>query len=212
MFFHLSNIHQIKYANFNQKKKHQSSETNSDDGIRVYASSIEYPESDRKKDDVSFLDADGIHVYSACSDTNYDIQIGSRDFSEIANMVSFIHKNNLLRNGSHKKNKHKMQVSKYNDDIDLYTLQKIDPCKANYNVDHIFEIQCFSYVIATALHNLNDDRGRVLLGKLRERLVIAINIPANLNVTEKHTNLTKMNAFKVCAILDNRVRLRNRNI
>lgn len=158
-----------------------STSKHDDQGIRVYAAAGLSSNNQSEE---------GIRVYSGD-----DISIGPHKFREIDQFVNFINKNHYLR---HKKiNRKKMSVVRSNDNKDLYSMQKINAQDNKYNVDHIFEIQCYSYVIASALHNLNDDNGRALFKKLRERLSNVINSNCNLNVTDKNTNLTKMNAIKV---------------
>ena len=168
------------------------------DGIRVYASSVRPSKLVDSK--LNNNDDDGISVYAAPSDTNYVVRVGPQNFDDIDTMCSFINKNNLLRSRCHHKHKDKIRISTMNNHIDFYTENKINPYDDKYNVDHIYEIQCFTYIVASALHNMDDDKGRALFAKLRDYLIRAINVPANLNITDKQTNLTKMNAFKVISI------------
>lgn len=120
--------------------------------------------------------------------------------NKITKLASYILSNNLLRSRvfSHKKhNAKKIQVAQLNDHIDLYDMQKIDVFDAKYEVDHIFEIQCMAYVVACALSNFkSNDDGRELFEKVRNRLVQVINSHCNLNVTDRKTNLVKMNVFR----------------
>lgn len=113
-------------------------------------------------------------------------------------LYSFITSKNLLRSLPHKKSKKKLEIAKNNNDIDLYTMQKIeDPSNSKYHIDHIFELQCFAYIVASALHKLDGDRhGRDTFAKVRDSLVKLINSNFNLNVTEHQANLVKMNVFK----------------
>lgn len=66
-----------------------------------------------------------------------------------------------------------------------------------YHVDHIIEIQNFAYVVATALHNIDwKINGLELFRMIKEHLIACINIKSNLNITNKNTNLIKMNIMK----------------
>ena len=113
-------------------------------------------------------------------------------------LYSFLTSKNLLRSLPHKKSKKKLEIAKLNNDIDLYTMQKIDdPNNSKYHIDHIFELQCFAYIVASALHKFDGDRhGRDTFAKVRDGLVKLINSNFNLNVTDKQANLVKMNIFK----------------
>ena len=95
---------------------------------------------------------------------------------------------------SFKKNKN-LEIFKPNLKIDLYTGQVIDTNdKIYYQVDHVFEIQCFAYVIASALYKLDD--GRSIFDELKNEFIEIINTNKNLNVTDNTTNLVKMNVFR----------------
>lgn len=167
------------------------------DGIRVYEAH-------------SILD-DGIRVfavsdrssrYSSSSESLIDERFSmckTYDFDQLHDLVSFLNSNNLLRSTvGHKKNIRRIQVANYNSNIDLYTQKTIDPHDTKYEVDHIFEIQCFVFVIAAALHTFDGDKnGRETFNKLREKLSNVINSNVNLNITDRNTNLVKMNVFKV---------------
>ena len=113
-------------------------------------------------------------------------------------LYSFLTSKNLLRSLPHKKSKKKLEIAKLNNDIDLYTMQKIDdPNNSKYHIDHIFELQCFAYIVASALHKLDGDRhGKDTFAKVRDGLVKLINSNFNLNVTDNQANLVKMNIFK----------------
>jgi hypothetical protein len=113
-------------------------------------------------------------------------------------LYSFLTSKNLLRSLPHKKSKKKLEIAKLNNDIDLYTMQKIDdPSNSKYHIDHIFELQCFAYIVASALHKIDGDRhGRDTFAKVKESLVKLINSNFNLNVTDNQANLVKMNIFK----------------
>ena len=120
--------------------------------------------------------------------------------NKITKLASYILSNNLLRSRifSHKKhNSKKIQVAQLNNNIDLYDMQNIDVYDAKYEVDHIFEIQCMAYVVACALHNFNNnDDGRKIFEIVQNRVVQVINSHCNLNVTDRKTNLVKMNVFR----------------
>lgn len=188
---------------------HRSQSTSNSDGIRVYA-----PLSANSKDvdeNNKSTRNDGIRVYDSSSDAaassssfsmfdNRFFKTDAYNFSEIVKFVSYIINKNKLRNKglSHKKYVHKLEVAKKNNNIDLYSDETIDPQDSNYEVDHIFEIQCFAYIIAAALHQFDgSDHGRAIFEELNETLIDVINSPANLNVTHKKTNLIKMNVVKV---------------
>lgn len=110
-------------------------------------------------------------------------------------LFTYILSNNLLRSLPHQKLKTKLHIAKLNSEIDLYTNQKIsDVRSSSYQVDHIFELQCFSHVISMALSKLDCDYAA--FNVLRDRLVKIINSDFNLNVTDKQANLVKMNVFK----------------
>lgn len=114
-------------------------------------------------------------------------------------LFSYILSNNVLRSLPHQKLKKKLNICQLNSDIDLYTNKKIiDVRDSNYHVDHIFELQCFAHVISLALRNFipSDLNGNTTFALVRDRLVKIINSDANLNVTDKQTNLVKMNVFK----------------
>lgn len=158
-------------------------DSSSDDGIRVYAA----PNRSSRYSS-SFLNDDR---FTSCK---------SYDFDQLFKLVSFLNSNNLLRSktASHKKSVRKVEVCKLNGYIDLYTLKTINPYESKYEVDHIFEIQCFVFVVAAALHSFDgDNHGRVIFDLLQEQLNDVINSEINLNVTDKDTNLVKMNVFKV---------------
>lgn len=123
----------------------------------------------------------------------------SAQTSKFDELVNLIKSNKMLRckTFSHKKSLKKIAVSKNNGDIDLYTGLPIDASELKYQVDHIFEVQCFAYVIASALYNLDGlDDGRVIFSQLQDQLVGIINADFNLNVTDQTTNLVKMNIFR----------------
>ena len=185
---------------------HNQSELNfaKNDGIRVYAGSSS---GSSKK-----CDNQGIRVYSVIADSykadksstclgeNRPFYNYSYNFEELNKLASFINKNNVLRYKivSHKKNVRKLSVSKNNNDIDLYCMEKIDPTDPKFEVDHIYEIQCMAYVVAAALHNIgNSEEALVILNQVSERLSKVLESNVNLNVTDQKTNKTKMNVFKV---------------
>ncbi len=133
---------------------------------------------------------DGIRVYAVS-------QPISKTGNSFDDLFTFIISKKLLRSLPHKKLKKKLKISKLNDDMDLYTNQKIDAQSSQYHLDHIFEIQCFVHVVASALHNLDGDKhGQSTFTSIRDKLVNVINADFNLNVTDSQANLVKMNIFK----------------
>lgn len=134
-----------------------------------------------------------------------NLRLGNGIFSMMSNkeesfsdLYSFLTSRNTLRSLPHKKWKKKLEVARLNNGLDLYTMQPItDAGNINNHVDHIFELQCFAYIVASALHKLDGDQhGRVTFAKVQTNLVKLINSTDNLNVTDKQTNLVKMNIFK----------------
>lgn len=173
------------------------------DGIRVYegASSSSSEISDNQSIRVySVNSASYSDKSSSCLGENRFFYKYSYNFEELNKLASYITKNNVLRYKivSHKKNVRKLLVCKNNNNIDLYCMKTIDPNDSKFEVDHIYEIQCFAYVVASALHNIgNSEEALVILNQISERLSKVLESNVNLNVTDRTTNLTKMNVFKV---------------
>lgn len=113
-------------------------------------------------------------------------------------LFTYILSKNLLRSLPHKKLKKKLHVYKLNSDIDLYTNQKIDDITSSkYHLDHIFELQCFAHIISMGLKNIEGDQtGHSTFSLIHDRLKKIMNCDFNLNVTDRQTNLVKMNVFK----------------
>ena len=180
-----SNTNSTKKESINDGVRVYGTSSTSDDGIRVYAASSRSTR------------------YSSSNSSLIDDRFSTRqsyNFDELYKLVGFINSNNLLRSKtiSHKKNVRKLEVCNFNGNVDLYTLQTIDIQEPKYEVDHVLEIQCFVFVVAAALHNFEDDNhGRIIFEHLREKLSTVINSNINLNVTDRNTNLVKMNVFKV---------------
>lgn len=115
----------------------------------------------------------------------------------IKELMSYILSKNNLRSLPHKKLEKKLQISQLNGHVDLYNRQPIDARNSRFHLDHIFEVQCFAYVISIALHGFDgDEHGKLTYERLKDQLIKVINSDFNLNVTDRNTNLVKMNIFK----------------
>lgn len=187
-----------------------SCEANGDNGIRVTScdsdgdNGIRVTSCEANGDNgirVTCCDADGdngIRVTSlASANPIQEFEIQPRNFVQIKKMSSHLHSKGAFRTQSHKKNVTKEDVAKFFDGIDRYSNKKVNHHESLYHVDHIFEIQCFVNIIAMALHNVESpERGLEIFEQLREKLAKIINCNENLNITDKQTNLIKMNVFK----------------
>ena len=132
------------------------------------------------------------------SEWKMDYQVLPINEQSFNQLYTHILSKNRLRSLKHKKQDKKLHISTLNGGVDLYTLKPIDPNDTNNHIDHIFELQCFAYIVASALHNIDkfDDNGQQIFSKIRNQLVKVINADFNLNITDKTINLVKMNIFK----------------
>ena len=153
------------------------------DGIRVYA---ENPETI-----TNTTENDGIRIYTTKKFQKFlvDPQSINKPASQVYDVSSAIIIRNSLRRAF--KTRDKIKILNFRNHTDLYTGLPCDTSK-KLSVDHIFEVQCMSHVIA----KVSIGRDASWLDALLPEIKKALNINENLNVTTLSLNCSKMNAFK----------------
>lgn len=134
---------------------------------------------------------DGIRIFTTKKFQRHQVDPGliNKPSVQVYDLSSTLIIGNKLRKIF--KPRDKARILAYRNDVDMYTGMRVDP-RANLSVDHIYEVQCMTHVIAKAFH----DRPIWIRDKLVPELRKAINIIDNLNVTTLSLNCSKMNAFK----------------
>lgn len=174
----------------------QLREEMSQDGIRVFAVHDSVRDDNGAKAPISpgkcfdYQD-DGIRIYTTKKFRTFLVNpaIINKPASQVYDMSSALMIGSQLRRLF--KPKDKTRILAYRDQKDLYTGKAVDT-NVQLSVDHIFEVQCMSHVIAKAFQNRPDSIRDVLVPRFKQ----AINIMENYNVTTLSLNCSKMNAFK----------------
>lgn len=167
-----------------------------DDGIRVYSGTsfndrvsdmpLANPDgATRKQDD------DGIRIFTTKKFQKFlvDSTQLNKPSDQVYDQSSALIIGNKLRRNF--KPRDKSKVLAYRKNIDMYTGQACDHTKT-LSVDHIFEVQCMTHVIA----KVSNGRPSPIFETLIPELKKILNLYENLNVTTLSLNCSKMNAFK----------------
>lgn len=171
----------------------------SNDGIRVYAvddNNVGYRDNaaqheSRRSRETEEDNTEGIRIYTTKKYRTFQVNpsVINKPAVQVYDMSSALIIGTQLRRLF--KPRDKAKILTYRNLIDLYTGKLVD-AQAQLSVDHIFEVQCMSHVIAKAFQNRPDCIRDILVPQFKA----AINIMENFNITTLSLNCSKMNAFK----------------